>query len=767
MRVPYTYYEDEVRDGFYVSGMMKRAWAASIEVLEAVMRICEKHHIQYFADAGTLLGAIRHHGFIPWDDDLDICMKREEYNRFIRIAQEELPEGYSLLNIHTEPEYGEMLSRVVNKKQICFDKEHLDKFHGFPFVVGIDIFPLDYIAPDEEQEEIRCNLIKIVAGVIEGIDAIDDPVEAESLIRQIEEICKVKIDRKGNIKNQLYLLIERLYSMYSEQEASELALMPVWILHGGNKFKKEYYRDTLKVAFENIEIVVPAMYDAVLSEKYGDYMKLVHNWDYHDYPFYKRQMKTLEEKTGFQYPKYVFSMEDLQKKGHVEKKNVKKRAEKIVDLLNQAHDSVRKAVEEKNIWNALEILEECQNGAISLGTMIEQSEGEGFVTVGMLEEYCELIYRMHEELAKGNKENVNQYEQDLQSLMKRIENSIRNDIKVRKEVVFLPYKAFMWDSLESVWKAAAEDPDCDAYVIPIPYYDKNPDGSVREMHYEGNQYPKDVPVVWYEDYDFAERKPDMIFIHNPYDEYNQTTSVHPFFYAKNLKQFTDELVYIPYFVLDEISTEDKRAVASMENFVTVPGLVHADKVIVQSENMRQAYIDVLTKFAGEQTKQIWEQKILGLGSPKLDQVRTTGKEDLDIPKEWLRIIRKEDGSHKKIILYNTGVSALLQHGDKMLNKMQEVFYTFKENRAEVALLWRPHPLIKATSEGMRPELWEKYRVLVEQYREEGWGIYDNTADLKRAIALCDAYYGDRGSVVQMCREAGKPVMLQNIDIIEV
>ena len=68
---------------------------------------------------------------------------------------------------------------------------------------------------------------------------------------------------------------------------------------------------------------------------------------------------------------------------------------------------------------------------------------------------------------------------------------------------------------------------------------------------------------------------------------------------------------------------------------------------------------------------------------------------------------------------------------------------------EVALLWRPHPLIKDTIQGMLPNLWEEYQKLVQQYKEEGWGIYDDTADLDRAIALSDAYYGDGSSVVQL------------------
>jgi hypothetical protein len=67
-----------------------------------------------------------------------------------------------------------------------------------------------------------------------------------------------------------------------------------------------------------------------------------------------------------------------------------------------------------------------------------------------------------------------------------IRNSINSDIPVKLETVFLPYKASMWDSLESVWRKADADPSCDAYVIPIPYFDRNPDGSAKEEHYEGN-----------------------------------------------------------------------------------------------------------------------------------------------------------------------------------------------------------------------------------------------------------------------------------------
>ena len=243
--------------------------------------------------------------------------------------------------------------------------------------------------------------------------------------------------------------------------------------------------------------------------------------------------------------------------------------------------------------------------------------------------------------------------------------------------------------------------------------------------------------------------------------------MHPFFYSKNLKQFTEKLVYVPYFVLDEIDPENQSAIEGMKHFCTVPGVIYADKVIVQSEDMRKIYIDVLTEYGkgSKADRKYWEEKILGLGSPKVDKVLSTRKEDVEIPEEWKKIIEKEDGSFKKVIFYNTSVTALLEHEEKMLIKMRDVFRVFKENVEEVALLWRPHPLIQATIESMRPELWAEYRELVAEYKEEGWGIYDDTADLDRAIAVCDGYYGDLSSVVKLCQEANKMVMLQNIDMI--
>lgn len=449
----------------------------------------------------------------------------------------------------------------------------------------------------------------------------------------------------------------------------------------------------------------------------------------------------------------------------------KKQAMEFVELLSRAHKEIRKAMEGKNQTAAMELLEQCQDGAIELGNMIEESEGEEFATVHLLEDYCELRYQFHEKKRLGISSNMGQDYKLMQKSLAQIINSIRKDIPVRLEVVFLPYKASMWDSLESVWKAADADENTDAYVIPIPYFDRNPDGSFREEHYEGGLYPEYVPVTRYDEYDFKNRRPDVIYIHNPYDDCNYVTSVHPFFYSKNLKQFTEKLVYIPYFILGEISPDNPGAAEGIKHFCTTPGVFNADKVIVQSENMRQVYINVLTeemvRSQGRRNekdiRRYWENKIDGSGSPKFDKILNTQKEKLEIPEEWKRVIEKPDGTWKKIILYNTSVSALLQNNEKMLRKMEDVFQIFYENRNDVVLLWRPHPLLESTLTSMRPQLLEEYKKVRDSYIGNGWGIYDDTADLDRAIALSDGYYGDGSSLVELCRKMEKPIMIQNVE----
>ncbi|MDE7132073.1 MAG: hypothetical protein K2O65_09790 [Lachnospiraceae bacterium] len=445
--------------------------------------------------------------------------------------------------------------------------------------------------------------------------------------------------------------------------------------------------------------------------------------------------------------------------------------QQITDIFKELHTvhlQCRDILAKKEYQTVRNLFADCQEAAIQMGEFIESLEGAGTEAVACLEQYCEKLYLVSTQLEETASQKVYK---SLEQVLVKAENAAAH-ISVRKEVVFLPYKASMWDSLESVYLAALEDEDCDAYVVPIPYYDKREDDSLAEMHYEGGEYPENVEITYYEDYKLEERHPDAIYIHNPYDNCNVVTSVPERYFSRNLRKYTDCLVYIPYFILDEIEPDNQKAIDDIKHFCFLPGVIWAHKVVVQSEKMRQIYINEFIKAAKESglpaeytDRKKLENKILGLGSPKLDKVQNAAKERLDIPDEWKKIIEKPDGTWKKIILYNTSIGALLNNDERMLVKIKSVLQMFKEQQDTVALLWRPHPLIASTIKSMKPNLWAEYERIVEEYRKEGWGIYDESADMDRAVVLSDAYYGDRSSVVQVYQQTGKPVMIQNVDVL--
>lgn len=355
-------------------------------------------------------------------------------------------------------------------------------------------------------------------------------------------------------------------------------------------------------------------------------------------------------------------------------------------------------------------------------------------------------------------------------IIDEVSHKLAQETEIKKEIYFLPYKASMWDSLESIWRAAAEDKEhCNAYVMPIPYADRNPDGTAAEWHCERDQFPADVPVVNWEDVDLETVHPDVIYIHNPYDGNNIVTSVDSRYYSDKLKQYTEKLIYVPYFVLsdpewvqDGTLTEEQRKENKdgIRGFICMPGVMNADEVYVQSENMRQVYIEVLVEATEHKEKAYWENRIMAFGSPKFDKIATDKKEDFIIPEEWQKII-----GNKKVILYNTSLAATLEHSEQFCDKLRYVFDIFYKNRKNAALWWRPHPLMEATLQSMRPEILAEYQKLKKIYIAENWGIYDDTADLHRAIVCSNAYYGDGSSVVQMYKKTGKPIMIQDHEVL--
>lgn len=295
------FFRKEIREGFEVSEMMKRAWAAELEVLKIVADICEKNNLQYYADWGTLLGAVRHKGFIPWDDDIDICLKREDYNRLITILPMELPYGMVMAGMYAETNRLQQIAetpqlRVIADETLINFNDYMKWFHGFPYQrIGIDIFPLDYIARDSEIEEVQKTLFEQGIELIKNWSCLKRDGDLEQGLELFGTVCNVDLSLNENTKNKVWKLTDSIASLSCKDESDYLTNYTCWLDRPNYKMKKEWYDEVVMLPFENIKIPAPAMWDEALKAQYGDYMTPIRGTADHNYPFYGHMEEELKK----------------------------------------------------------------------------------------------------------------------------------------------------------------------------------------------------------------------------------------------------------------------------------------------------------------------------------------------------------------------------------------------------------------------------------------------------------------------------------------
>ena len=157
------FFNTEVREGFEISSMMKRAWAAQMEVFQVVSDICNRNGIRYFADFGTLLGAVRHKGMIPWDDDIDVMLPRKDFDKMIEVIKRDYSDKYSIANVETMKNYPLMTTRIM-MKGTTFIEEPLKNIKC-DLGIFLDVYPLDNISDDEEVQGGKNDLRHFVLAV--------------------------------------------------------------------------------------------------------------------------------------------------------------------------------------------------------------------------------------------------------------------------------------------------------------------------------------------------------------------------------------------------------------------------------------------------------------------------------------------------------------------------------------------------------------------------------------------------------------------------
>ncbi len=325
MKFPREFFEEEERDGFVVAEMMKRAWAAELEVFDVVRKACEDNGIPYFAVFGTLLGAVRHKGFIPWDDDMDIGMLRPDYDRFMSIAGDILPEGFVVTGIYaSEPRLRaanpEPQGRVIADETVFTLPKYMNRFHSFPYMrVGIDVYPLDYLPadPQEQIEVLRlCTDLQTTAMYLDhyrknltlknrlrdfekklGYVTFDIHTDDEQLnyeLRYAADRLIAGIEDSGIIQNVLYLPPPSDVKSFEGWPGIDVTCLG----------------EGVEIPFEVTTVRAPERSDVFLRGIYGEeFMTPVRNAGAHDYKFYSKQeaaFRQLLDESGITDPVDVF-----------------------------------------------------------------------------------------------------------------------------------------------------------------------------------------------------------------------------------------------------------------------------------------------------------------------------------------------------------------------------------------------------------------------------------------------------------------------------
>lgn len=369
--------------------------------------------------------------------------------------------------------------------------------------------------------------------------------------------------------------------------------------------------------------------------------------------------------------------------------------------------------------------------------------------------FKENLVKLDSEMDNIGKEKVEALKEAIKSVDSTETNRLISEIRtfisknIVYKVVFMPYKASMWDSLESIWMAADKDERCEALVVPITYYElDNNQNPIKKVN-ERNLFPKYVNAVNDEEYDLENDLPDIIYIHNPYDEFNRVTRVESRYYSYNLKKYCSKLVYIPYYKwIDGVSSTNFR-----------PGMYHADYAVQNSEDAVARYIDSADEYAGIlgseviEVKESLKRKVINLGSPEVDKVVSLSEANTLLPESWKGKVLKS----KVNVLYNTTLDEVFR--SRNLDKIRETLSFFKNNKERAFLIWRPHPLMRQTLFSMLPNLLKEYDELMEEFCNGDYGIIDTNASMYYAMFWTDMCYGfNSSSLTELYRYTGKIVL---------
>ena len=263
-----------MREVVKIMDKLRKLQMVELEILKEFMQICDGYNLRYYADGGTALGAVRHKGFIPWDDDIDVTMPREDYEIFCKDAYKRLNNSFQLQTPETTDDYIFGFASIVNKKvHLIYDFGEGRERLGY---AKIDIFPLDGLPDGKLSRKVRRVSATFMKNlwIASMLNKFGNPKRKLSFCERVA----LWFSRKFNIhiffnNRKRFIATEKFNKKYSYYD-SKFCFHPWSTFSNKATLMTEWLDVGVKLPFEDIEIVVPKKFDQYLKHWYGEYTQL-------------------------------------------------------------------------------------------------------------------------------------------------------------------------------------------------------------------------------------------------------------------------------------------------------------------------------------------------------------------------------------------------------------------------------------------------------------------------------------------------------------
>lgn len=290
--IPEGFLDEEVRCGYTISSKMKEVWAVQLDLFAEFDRVCRKYDIKYVASGGTLLGAVRHHGYIPWDDDMDLMMMRDQYEKLCEVAPSEFRHPYFFQTEYTDPGMHRWFARLRNSETTALQRHELPYHLKYNQGIFIDIFPMDHVVDDKRKFRTQYNIHQRYFKWYCWLNSTGNSFRSENdptykkIGKKILNTLFGEAVRRMSLTQIVYKKTEEVCCMYNHMDTIQVSLLSFQFNDLRHAVKRLDMNDIIEIPFEFLMIPVIANYDEHLRRKYGDYLTLVKSHGYHGELFF-------------------------------------------------------------------------------------------------------------------------------------------------------------------------------------------------------------------------------------------------------------------------------------------------------------------------------------------------------------------------------------------------------------------------------------------------------------------------------------------------